>query len=66
MIAVDSSVLVDVLAADPRFADSSEASLGRALAEGDVVICDAVVVISSGTGGMYPQRPGDRRPNGCG
>ena len=43
MIAVDSSVLVDVLAADPRFADSSEASLGRALAEGDVVICDAVV-----------------------
>jgi predicted nucleic acid-binding protein len=43
MIAVDSSVLVDVLAADLRFADSSEASLGRALAEGDVVICDAVV-----------------------
>jgi predicted nucleic acid-binding protein len=43
MIAVDSSVLVDVLASDLRFADSSEASLGRALAEGDVVICDAVV-----------------------
>jgi hypothetical protein len=42
MIAVDSSVLVDV-SLPTRFADSSEASLGRALAEGDVVICDAVV-----------------------
>ena len=43
MIAVDSSVLVDVLAADARFADASEASLGQALAAGDVVVCDAVV-----------------------
>ncbi len=43
MIAVDSSVLVDVLANDPRFADVSLASLGEALAAGDVVICDAVV-----------------------
>ena len=43
MIAVDSSVLVDVLAGDPRFADVSLASLGEALAAGDVVICDAVV-----------------------
>ena len=43
MIAVDSSVLVDVLAGDPNFADVSLASLGAALAAGDVVICDAVV-----------------------
>ncbi len=43
MIAVDSSVLVDVLAGDPRFADASLVSLGEALAAGDVVICDAVV-----------------------
>jgi predicted nucleic acid-binding protein len=43
VIAVDSSVLVDVLAADARFADASEASLGQALAAGDVVVCDAVV-----------------------
>jgi predicted nucleic acid-binding protein len=43
MIAVDSSVLVDVLAGDPRFSDSSVASLGEALAAGEVVVCDAVV-----------------------
>ena len=44
MIAVDSSVLVDVLAGDPRFADVSLASLGEALGASDVVVCDAVVV----------------------
>ena len=43
MIAIDSSVLLDVLAEDPRFAEASEASLGHALAAGDVVVCDAVV-----------------------
>lgn len=43
MIAIDSSVLVDVLVDDPRFADASHASLGNALAAGDVVVCDAVV-----------------------
>lgn len=43
MIAVDSSVLLDVLAADPHFSEASEASLGQALAVGDVVVCDAVV-----------------------
>ncbi len=43
MIAVDSSVLVDVLIADPRFAKASELCLGQALAAGDVVVCDAVV-----------------------
>jgi predicted nucleic acid-binding protein len=43
MIAVDSSVLLDVLTDDPRFAGTSEACLGNALADGDVVVCDAVV-----------------------
>ena len=43
MIAVDSSVLIDVLAGDPHFADASEACLSEALGAGDVVVCDAVV-----------------------
>jgi predicted nucleic acid-binding protein len=41
--AIDSSVLVDVLAADPHFAEASEACLSEALGAGDVVVCDAVV-----------------------
>ena len=40
---VDSSVLLDVLTADPRFEEASARALGQALAAGDVVICDAVV-----------------------
>jgi len=43
VIAVDTSVLVDVLTGDPRFVESSGASLAAALGEGDVVVCDAVV-----------------------
>ena len=43
MIAVDSSVLLDVLTNDPRFAVASADAIGQALAAGDVVICDAVV-----------------------
>ena len=43
MIAVDSSVLLDVLTDDPRFADASETCLGEALAHNDLVVCDAVV-----------------------
>ena len=43
MIAVDTSVLVDVLTGDDRYADASVAGLARALGEGDVVVCDAVV-----------------------
>jgi len=43
VIAVDSSVLLDVLADDPRFADASESCLGEALAHNDLVVCDAVV-----------------------
>jgi predicted nucleic acid-binding protein len=41
--AVDSSVLLDVLAGDPRFEEASAHALSQALAAGDVVICDAVV-----------------------
>jgi hypothetical protein len=43
VIAVDSSVLVDLLSGDDQFAAASEASLEQALALGDVVVCDAVV-----------------------
>ena len=43
MIAVDSSVLLDVLVDDPRFADASASMLTQALSAGDVVVCDAVV-----------------------
>jgi hypothetical protein len=43
MIAVDSSVLLDVLTEDPRFAAASADAMGRALGAGEVVVCDAVV-----------------------
>ena len=43
MIAVDSSVLLDVLGGDERFADASISSVGEALAIGEVVVCDAVI-----------------------
>jgi predicted nucleic acid-binding protein len=43
MIAVDSSVLLDVLTEDPRFAAASADAMGLALGTGEVVVCDAVV-----------------------
>ena len=43
MIAVDSSVLLDVLVDDARFAHASASMLTQALSAGDVVVCDAVV-----------------------
>lgn len=43
MIALDSSVLIDVLVADPQHADASEAAIASALAMGEVVVCEAVV-----------------------
>ena len=43
MIAVDSSVLLDVLVGDPRFGDASTQAVADALALGEVVVCDAVV-----------------------
>jgi hypothetical protein len=43
VIAVDSSVLLDLLGGDERFADAAEVSISDALSIGDVVVCDAVV-----------------------
>lgn len=43
MIALDSSVLFDILIGDPRYADASEVCIGDALAREDVVVCDAVL-----------------------
>lgn len=40
--AVDTSVLLDVFAADPRFGPSSRGALRRCLAEGSLVACDVV------------------------
>jgi predicted nucleic acid-binding protein len=42
MIAIDSSVLIDLLGDDPR-AEAAEDSLRQALARGPVVVCDVVV-----------------------
>jgi len=43
MIAVDSSVLLDVLIGDSKFGEASEACIAEALESEDVVVCDAVV-----------------------
>ena len=43
MIAVDASVLVDVLASDPVHGETSGWAMRGALAEGELVVCDAVV-----------------------
>lgn len=43
MIAVDSSVLFDILIGDARFAEASETCVGEALARDEVVVCAAVV-----------------------
>jgi len=49
MVAVDSSVLIDLLG-DGAMADAAEASLRQALANGPVVLCD--VVVSEVTAGL--------------
>jgi predicted nucleic acid-binding protein len=43
MIALDSTVLLDVLIGDPVYAEASETCIGDALAREDVVVSDAVV-----------------------
>jgi predicted nucleic acid-binding protein len=43
MIAVDSSVLLDVISNDEKFAESSAAALSAAAEIDDVIICDAVM-----------------------
>jgi predicted nucleic acid-binding protein len=41
--AVDSSVLLDVLCADPQFAARSERALRTAMADGQLVVCECVI-----------------------
>jgi predicted nucleic acid-binding protein len=43
VIALDSSVLFDILIGDPVYAEASEQCIADALAREDVVVCDAVV-----------------------
>lgn len=43
MIALDTSVLLDILTGDRVHAEASETCIGDALAREDVVVCDAVV-----------------------
>ena len=43
MIAVDTSVLIDLLGGDPRFATPPRRACARRSRVGDVVVCDAVV-----------------------
>ena len=43
MIAIDSSVLIDLFVGDPSTSESAEASLRQALGVGPVVVCDVVL-----------------------
>ena len=43
MIALDSSVLLDILVGDPVHGEASERCIGDGLAREDVVVCDAVL-----------------------
>ena len=43
MIAIDSSVLIDLLAGDAAAAESAEAALRTSLGTGPVVVCDVVL-----------------------
>jgi predicted nucleic acid-binding protein len=43
MIAVDSSIIIDVIYDDPAFAESSGLALSNAAAMDDIVICDAAL-----------------------
>ncbi len=43
MIAVDSSVLLDVISNDPQFAEASATALASAAETDDVIVCDAVM-----------------------
>lgn len=50
MIAIDSSVLIDLLGDDPAMADAAEQCVRDALGKGPVVLCD--VVVSEITAGL--------------
>lgn len=51
--AVDSNVLIDVLAPDPDHGPPSRDALKRCLAEGDLVVCD---VVWAETAAMFPSQ----------
>ena len=51
--AVDSNVLIDVLAPDPDHGPFSRDALKRCLAEGDLVVCD---VVWAETAAMFPSQ----------
>jgi predicted nucleic acid-binding protein len=54
--AIDSSVILDVLAADPQHADRSEAALRRCAAEGALIVGECVVAeIAPVLGGREPE-----------
>lgn len=42
--ALDSSVLLDVIFDDPKFADRSLSAISRARTEGQLILCEAVIV----------------------
>ncbi|WP_202841887.1 type II toxin-antitoxin system VapC family toxin [Luteimonas saliphila] len=50
MIAIDTSILIDLLGDDARMADAAEQCVRDALAQGPVVLCD--VVVSEITAGL--------------
>ena len=41
--AIDSSVILDALTEDPRFADISEEHLRKAALEGKLIVCECVL-----------------------
>lgn len=41
--AIDTSVLLDILTDDPRYASSSEAALAEARASGRLIVCESVI-----------------------
>jgi hypothetical protein len=43
MIAVDSSIIIDVIYNDPEFAEASSVALSEAADMGDAVMCDAAL-----------------------
>ena len=74
--AVDSSVILDVVTADPRYADISERVLRRASSEGQVIACECVLAdwqvefvpssrqsatLAGRHFAAYPERGGSRR-----
>ena len=51
--AVDTSVLLDVFTADPRFGGASRAAMARCLQEGSLVACD---IVWAETAAAFPNR----------